>query len=62
MFIKTKNSETIIKHIISPVELEKDIIKDEYNSLQEEYADDFKKVKFEEEIKTGLSSCQSFIE
>ena len=44
MFIKTKNSETIIKHIISPVELEKDIIKNKYNSLQKEYAADFKEV------------------
>ena len=60
MFINTNDKEKIIKHIISPVELEKEIFKSKYNSLEREYvADTF--VIFEKEIKTGINTCQNFI-
>ena len=46
--------------MISPVELEKEIFKSKYNSLEREYvADTF--VIFEKEIKTGINTCQNFI-
>lgn len=47
--------------MISPVELEKDIFKNKYNSLKKEYVADTY-VIFEKKIKAGLSTCQSFIE
>ena len=31
IFTETEDKETIIKHMISPVELEKDIFKNKYN-------------------------------
>ena len=33
IFTETEDKETIIKHIISPVEFEKDIFNNKYNSL-----------------------------
>ena len=44
----------------NPVELEKKIFENNYNSLQEEYAAE-KYVEFEKEINDGLSTCQNFI-